>query len=224
MQLLNSTVGRKILMAVTGLILISFVIIHLLGNTSVFVGPDGINAYAVKLHSLGPVVWIFRLVMLAVFAIHILIGIQLTLENRAANPVPYAQKKTLRTTFAAETMIVSGFILFFFVVYHLLHFTVHVTNPEISVGMLPPDALGRPDVFTMVVASFQKGYISLIYVISMVLLFLHLSHGSQSFFQTFGLANDKTLAPIGLGSKAFSLVILLGYISIPVLIVIGLVK
>ncbi len=224
MQLFHSTVGRKILMAVTGLILISFVIIHLLGNTSVFVGPDGINAYAAKLHSLGPVVWLFRLVMLAVFGLHILIGIQLTLENRAANPVAYAQKKTLRTSFAAENMIVTGLLLAAFVVYHILHFTMHVTNPEISASVLPPDALGRPDVYTMVVASFQKGFISLIYVISMVLLFLHLSHGGQSFLQTFGLANDKTLPAIGTGSKAVSLVILLGYISIPVLIVIGLVK
>ena len=86
MPLLSNTVGRKLLMAATGLVMLLFVIVHLLGNSSIFVGPDGINAYAEKLHSLGALVWIFRAVMFAMLAIHVWFGIQLTLENRAANP------------------------------------------------------------------------------------------------------------------------------------------
>ncbi len=86
MQLTQSSVGRKIIMAVTGIVLVSFVCVHLLGNSSMFIGADAINAYAQKLHSLGPFVWVFRLVMLAAFAIHIVFGIQLTLENKAATP------------------------------------------------------------------------------------------------------------------------------------------
>nr|WP_318835931.1 succinate dehydrogenase cytochrome b subunit [Desulfuromonas versatilis] len=219
----QSSVGRKILMAVTGLVLLGFVIVHLLGNTSVFVGPDGINAYAEKLHSLGPVVYIFRLVMLAAFAIHIIYGIQLTLENRAASPAKYAIQKRQRATFASSTMIVSGLVLLAFVIYHLLHFTVQVTDPAIS-AKANLDALGRPDVYLMVVKGFQKIFVSLIYVVSMVFLFLHLSHGAQSFVQTFGLTNANTLPAVNVGGKALSAILLLGYIAIPLLIVIGFVK
>lgn len=221
MQMIRSSVGRKIVMAVTGLILISFVVVHLLGNSSIFVGPDGINSYAEHLHSLGPLVWVFRLVMLAVFGAHIIFGIQLTLENRTATPVAYAQKSRLKTTFAAETMIVTGLLLIAFVLYHLLHFTVRVTNPDISHLV---DAVGRPDVFAMVVGSFQHFFISLVYVAAMAMLFLHVSHGFQSFIQTLGLNNDKTLPVVGNVSKGVALVLLVGYISIPVLILVGLVK
>ena len=224
MQLIQSTVGRKILMAVTGAILIAFICVHLLGNSSVFLGPNGINAYAEHLHALGPLVWIFRLVMLTVFCIHIIFGILLTLENRAATPGNYAVKNLDRANFASETMIVSGLLLLTFVVYHILHFTMHVTNPEISVGHLPLDALGRPDVYTMVVLSFQKFVISLIYVVAMVFLFLHVSHGFQSFIQTFGLNNGASLDPVEKVSKGVALVLLFGYISIPILIITGIVK
>ncbi|MDY0269236.1 succinate dehydrogenase cytochrome b subunit [Trichloromonas sp.] len=224
MQFTQSTVGRKVLMAVTGFILISFVGVHLLGNSSVYWGADGINAYAKHLHDLGPLVWIFRLVMLTVFGLHIIFGIQLTLENRAANPENYAVKRLVRANFASETMIVSGLVILAFVVYHLLHFTIHVTNPEISASHLPVDAMSRPDVFSMVVLSFQKFLISLIYVAAMVFLFLHVSHGFQSFIQTFGLNNGPSLSVLEKVSKGVALVLLFGYISIPILIIFGIVK
>ena len=224
MQFLQSTVGRKILMAVTGFFLISFICVHLLGNSSVYWGANGINAYAEHLHALGPLVWIFRLVMLAIFGIHILIGIQLTLENRAATPGSYAVKKMARATFASETMIVSGLCLLAFLVYHILHFTMHVTNPEISASHLPADLVGRPDVLSMVVLSFQKFLISLIYVAAMVLLFLHVSHGFQSFIQTFGLNNGPSLPVVEKVGKGVALVLLFGYIAIPLLIIFGIVK
>jgi len=224
MQFTQSTVGRKILMAVTGLILISFICVHLLGNSSVYWGANGINAYAKHLHDLGPLVWVFRLVMLTVFGLHVIFGIQLTLENRAATPGTYAVKKMARATFASETMIVSGLVLLAFVVYHILHFTMHVTNPEISASHLPVDALSRPDVFSMVVLSFQKFIISLIYVAAMVFLFLHVSHGCQSFIQTFGFNNGSSLPVVEKVGKGVALVLLFGYISIPLLIIFGIVK
>jgi len=219
MQLIRSSVGRKILMAVTGLILILFLIVHLLGNSSIFIGPDGINAYAEHLHALGPLVWIFRLVMLSVFGLHILLGITLTLENRAATPQTYAVKKRLRTSFGAETMIYTGLLLLAFVVYHLLHFTIHAVGPGIT-----EDAMQRMDVFKMVVLSFTQFFTASLYVGAMVVLFLHLSHGVQSLFQTLGLSNEKLLPGYEKGGKGFSLVLLVGYISIPVSIILGLVK
>jgi succinate dehydrogenase / fumarate reductase cytochrome b subunit len=221
MQLTQSSVGRKIIMAVTGIVLVAFVCVHLLGNSSIFFGADAINAYAQKLHSLGPFVWVFRLVMLAAFAIHIVFGIQLTLENRAASPEANVQVKRLKTGFAAETMIVSGLVLLAFVVYHLLHFTVRVTNPEIYV---PLGTGGMVDVYFMMVKGFKSVLPVIIYLVGMAFLFLHVSHGFQSLFQTLGLSNDKSLPVMGTTSKLVGFVLLVGYISIPLLIVAGLFK
>jgi len=221
MQLTQSSVGRKIIMAVTGIVLVAFVCVHLLGNSSVFVGSHAINAYAQKLHSLGPFVWVFRLVMLAAFVIHIVFGIQLTLENRAATPERNVQVKRLKTGFAAEYMIVSGLILLAFVIYHLLHFTVRVTNPDIYV---PLGNHGMVDVYVMVVQGFKSAVAVIAYLVGMVFLFLHVSHGFQSLFQTLGLSNDTSLPVMGTISKLLGLVLLVGYISIPLLVVFGLIK
>ncbi len=221
MQLTQSSVGRKIIMAVTGIVLVAFVCVHLLGNSSVFVGANAINAYAEKLHSLGPFVWVFRLVMLAAFAIHIIFGIQLTLENRAATPERNVQIKRLKTGFGAETMIVSGLVLLAFVIYHLLHFTVRVTNPDIYV---PLGDQGMVDVYVMVVKGFKSALPVILYLVGMSFLFLHVSHGFQSLFQTLGLSNDKSLPVMETVSKLVGVVLLVGYISIPLLVVFGLIK
>jgi succinate dehydrogenase / fumarate reductase, cytochrome b subunit len=217
MQLFTSTVGRKVLMAITGQLMVLFVIVHLLGNSSIFI-PGGLNAYAEHLHALPPLVWAFRLFMLVFVLVHAFYGIKLTLENRAANPSDYAVKKNLRKNLASETMIGSGLLLVAFIVYHLLHFTVRVT-PDIVSNTLPE---GGFDVFTMVTSSFSHGIIALIYVAAMVVLFLHLSHGIQSFFQTMGWNSDKALPVIGKAGKTVAVVLLLGYASIPVFILTGI--
>ncbi len=221
MQLTQSSVGRKIIMAVTGIVLVGFVCVHLLGNSSMFVGADAINAYAQKLHSLGPFVWVFRLVMLVAFALHIAFGIQLTLENKAATPEANVQVKRLKTGFGTETMIVSGLVLLAFVIYHLLHFTVRVTNPEIYV---PLGDHGMVDVYFMVVNGFKSVLPVIIYLAGMLFLFLHVSHGFQSLFQTLGLSNDKSLPVTGMVSKLVGFVLLLGYVAIPLSIVFGCIK
>mgnify|MGYP000981555663 FL=1 len=221
MQLTQSSVGRKIIMAVTGIVLVGFVCVHLLGNSSMFVGADAINAYAQKLHSLGPFVWVFRLVMLVAFALHIAFGIQLTLENKAATPEANVQVKRLKSGFGAETMIVSGLVMLAFVIYHLLHFTVRVTNPEIYV---PLGDHGMVDVYFMVVNGFKSVLPVIIYLAGMLFLFLHVSHGFQSLFQTLGLSNDKSLPVTGMVSKLVGFVLLLWYIAIPLSIVFGCIK
>ncbi len=224
MNLFTSTVGRKILMAVTGLMLVGFITVHLLGNLSVFAGPDGINAYAKHLHDLGPLVWLFRLAMLGLFAVHITFGVQLYLENRAATPENYAIQKTLVTTFSAKTMVFTGLIILAFLLYHLLHFTVQVTNPEISAGHLPLDAAMRPDVFSMVVLSFQKVFISVVYIIAMVALFLHLSHGISSWVQTLGWSTGPSQDKVTYLGKLLAIVYGLAYIAIPLFILARIVK
>ena len=218
MQILTTSVGRKILMAITGQLMVLFVVVHLLGNSSIFIGPDGINAYAKHLHDLGPLVWVFRLVMLSLLTVHIIFGIQLTLENSAATPQAYAVKNQQKATFSSNNMIWTGLLLLAFICYHILQFTARVT-PDIVKGV---DALGRYDVFSMVVTSFQKGGIAFIYVASMVVLFLHLNHGIQSFFQTMGWNSDKTLPVISKLGKVVAVIFLVGYSSIPVFILTGI--
>ena len=220
MQLTQSSVGRKIIMAVTGIVLVAFVCVHLLGNSTLFFGADALNAYAQKLHSLGPFVWVFRLIMLAAFVIHIFFGIQLTLENKAATPESNVQVKRLKTGFSAETMVISGLLLLAFVIYHLLHFTVRVTNPEIYI---PLGDQGMVDVYVMVVKGFKSAVPVIIYLAAMVFLFMHVSHGFQSKFQTLGLSNDKSLPVVGTISKVVAAVLLLGYIAIPLSIVFGMI-
>ncbi len=223
MNLLTSTVGRKILMAATGLLLVCFITVHLLGNLSVFWGADAINAYAKHLHDLGPLVWIFRLVMLCLFAVHITFGIQLYLENKAANPENYAIQKTLVTTFSAKTMVFTGLIILAFLIYHLLHFTVQVTNPAISAQNLPL-VDGHLDVFSMVVLSFQKVFIAVIYIIAMIALFLHLSHGLQSWVQTLGWSTGPSQDKVTAIGKILAIVYGLVYIAIPLFILARIVK
>ncbi len=218
MRLFSTSIGRKAVVAVTGLFMLLFIVVHLLGNTTIFAGPDGINAYAEKLHGLGPFVWVSRIFMGAMLCLHAIFAILLTLENRAANPGKYAVKKMLKATFAGETMIWTGLLLLAFIVYHLLQFTARVT-PDLVLGT---DAKNRFDVFTMVFSSFRITPIALIYVAAMVALFLHLSHGIQSIFQTIGLNNDKTLPQFGALGKLLSALFLVGYSAIPVLILAGI--
>jgi succinate dehydrogenase / fumarate reductase, cytochrome b subunit len=220
MRILNSSVGRKILMSITGQLLIVFILIHLVGNSTIFFGPNGINAYAEHLHSLPPLVWAFRAFMLAAVAVHILYGVTLTLENKAANPGAYAVKRQLKASFASENMIWTGLLIACFIIYHLVQFTVHGT-PDVVVGL---DTANRPDVFRMVVTSFGNALISLVYMAAMVMLFLHLSHGIPSFLQTMGWNNEKTIPVFGTGGKVVSAVLMLAYISIPAAILVGLLK
>lgn len=218
MRLLSDSIGRKVVMAVTGLLMVLFVVGHLLGNLSIFAGANGINAYAAKLHEMAPVVWITRVVMLVAVVTHLAISIQITLENEAANPNKYAVDRSLRATFASKSMIWTGLLLGVFIVGHLLHFTVR-SLPGTVVGL---DAIGRFDVFAMVTDAFRKASVSILYVVAMVALFLHLSHGVQSLFQTLGLSNGKLQPAYGAGGKVLSTIFLFGYGAIPVAILIHL--
>ena len=213
--LINNMVGRKIIMAITGLAMSFYVVVHLLGNISLFSGPDGINAYAKMLHSLGPLLWVVRLIMAAALGLHMFFGIQLTLENRTSKTMKYAINKHISATVAGKNMIWTGLLISLYLGYHLLHFTVQVISPEFSASR-NLDALGRPDVFSMVVYNFQNSVVSVIYIVAMAAIGLHLSHGLQSMFQTFGLNNERTLpAMVRIGTAA-ALVLFLGYIAIPV--------
>jgi succinate dehydrogenase / fumarate reductase cytochrome b subunit len=221
MEFLNTSIGRKIVMAVTGGSMILFTIIHLLGNSSIFVGPSGINSYAEHLHSMPlPIIVAFRAVMLVLFLVHIIYGIQLTLENLAGRTSAYALKANRKATFASENMIWTGLLLFAFIVYHLLHFTFRVT-PGLT---LTNDVTGHFNVFAMVASSFTSFAGAGIYVVFVAVLFMHLYHGIQSFFQTIGQANDSTLPPIMTAGRFVALVLFLGFASIPLSLLLGIIK
>lgn len=221
MEFLSTSIGRKIVMAVTGCCMVLFAIVHLLGNSSIFAGADGINAYAQHLHSMPlPIIMGFRLVLLAIFVVHVIYGIQLTIENRSATTHNYAVKATRKATFASENMIWTGLLLFAFIVYHLLHFTLRVT-PGLT---LCTDASGHFNVFAMVVSSFSTFAGTGIYAAAMVVLFLHLFHGIQSFFQTMGWSNDRTQPAIIKFGSLVALVVFLGFVAIPLSIFFGILK
>jgi succinate dehydrogenase / fumarate reductase cytochrome b subunit len=191
-----------------------------MGNSTIFIGPSALNSYAEHLHSLGPLVWIFRIFMFLMLVVHLYFGITLTLENNAANPSKYAKSSKLRATFASQTMIWTGLLILAFLVYHLLQFTFRVT-PDI----VPAAVANRPgDVYGMVLGSFQIFTIALVYVAAMVTLFFHLSHGIQSLFQTVGCSNDNTLPKVTMVGKLISVLFLVGYSAIPVFILAGILK
>jgi len=217
---LKSSVGKKILMAVTGVIMVLFVVVHVLGNFTIFF--RWINNYAEHLHALPALIWAFRLFMLAVLSLHIYLGINLTLENLGTRPQAYAVKTSQRTTFAAKYMIWTGGVVAAFIIYHLLHFTVQVIYPELG-ARATLDAAGRPDVFRMVVLNFQSFFVSAIYVTAMVALLLHLIHGIQSAVQTFGLNDDQSLPIMRKSSSVAAVILFLGYVSVPILILVRIV-
>ena len=221
MTLFNNMVGRKIIISITGLAMSFYVAMHLLGNISFFSGPDGINAYAKLLHSLGPLLWAVRLIMLGALCLHMVFAIQLTLENRSSRDQKYAVSRHLSTTVAGRSMIWTGLIIALYLGYHLLHFTVQIISPEYSAAR-NLDALGRPDVFSMVVNNFRSSVVSIIYVAAMAAVGLHLSHGLQSLVQTVGLNNEKTLPVMVKIGAAAALVLFLGYAAVPAGIISGL--
>jgi succinate dehydrogenase / fumarate reductase cytochrome b subunit len=218
----RSSVGRKMIVAATGVVLILFVIGHLLGNLQIFLGPDWINGYAKHLRDLGPILWAIRAFLIIVVVAHIYYTIRLAIENRRARPERYRRKDIVKATLASRTMVMSGLIILAFVIYHLLQFTVRVTDPRFDA--LPKDPLGHYDVYSMMILGFQSPLISGFYILGMFLLAMHLSHGSSSFFQSLGW-NDQKLAPrFALAGRIFAWCLFLGYSSIPVAVLLGWVK
>jgi len=225
MYLFTNMVGRKMVMSISGLAMVLFVILHLLGNTSIFAGPDGINAYAMMLRGLTPFLWIMRLVMFTAVCLHAFFGVRLSLENHYARPEAYAVKKNIRSTFTGRNMIWTGAFIASYLVFHLLHFTLHVISPGLSAGGHGHmDELGRPDVYLMVVSSFRHFTVSVIYISAMAALALHLYHGIQSLFQTLGLNTEKTLHFFVRAGAVAAIILSLGFISIPLGIFAGIVR
>lgn len=215
MRFWRSTVGKKIVMAVTGLIMIGFVIGHLAGNLLFFAGRDRINAYSAFLHSTGEVLWGVRLVLLVSVILHITAAVQLTAIDRAARPVGYAKHQYEAATWASRSIRWGGVLLLVFIVYHLLHMTTGTVHPSFTPG----------DVYHNLITGLSVWYVAAFYVIAMVALGLHLYHGTWSSIRTLGVEQPAT-DPIRRRRAIwiFAIVMALGFASIPLAIVLGVVR
>lgn len=199
-------------MALTGLVLVGFVLGHMSGNLLYFRGPEALDAYAKWLHDLGPLLWVARIVLLVSVAIHLWVGISLAAENRAARAGGPEVAATRRASLASRTMPYTGIVILGFIVFHLLHFTLRKVA-------LAPEVVARADqggVHQMLVEGFASVPVSAFYIVAMALLCLHLSHGVSSMFQTLGLRNERWRGPLDLAAAAYGWVIFLGFASIPV--------
>ena len=205
-------------MAISGLLLLGFVIAHLLGNLLIYAGPDALNHYAKKLRDLGPLLWLLRGGLLVALLVHVWTSLLVARENAAARPIRYRVQRSLATTPAARTMLLSGLLVAAYLIYHLLHFTFRRAHPQLTSAT---DAFGHPDVYRMVVASFQQWPIALAYLAGMALVCLHLSHGVGSAMQTLGVTSERTLPAVAWASRLLALVMFLGYVSIPVAVLLG---
>ncbi len=222
---LSSTIGAKALMAVTGVLLMGFVLAHMIGNLQIFSEPEKINAYAHFLQSLGPALWIARFGLLALVVAHVWAAIKVTRANRAARPMAYAhQKKNLATSYAARTMIVTGLIVLLFIIYHILHFTAGVVDLAGSCDLPPAalkDATQVNDVYTMVIKGFQHPPTAIIYIVANLLLAFHLAHGAASMLQTLGLRGKENAKLVKTFGIAFGLLIAAGNVSMPLAVLLG---
>lgn len=214
-----SSIGKKILVALTGLILFGFVVGHMIGNLLIFVGKDAINEYGHMLQTAlhGGGVWIARFGLLAAVVIHILATVSLTRANRAARTAAYAQHKAQVSSASSRIMIWSGLTILAFIVYHLLHFTVRVGN-DYATYKTTLEGHTVHDVYRMVIAGFSWFPAVLFYIIAMALLTSHLSHGFSSLFQTLGIATDKSEPLFKKLGYLFAGLILIGNCSIPIAI------
>src|SRR5689334_445544 len=217
----DAPIGKKAVMAVTGVILFGYVIAHLIGNLQIFSpNVDQINHYAAFLHnpSNAAALWIARLVLLAAVILHITAAVQLWGQARAARPVSYAKKDDAGTSYASRTMRWSGSIVAAFVIFHVLHLTVGAVVPIQEIGP------NEPNVRANVIAGFQNPAIAGFYILAMILLCMHLYHGLWSMFQSLGFSHPRYTPKLKTGAALFAILIAIGNCSIPIAVLAGLVK
>jgi succinate dehydrogenase / fumarate reductase, cytochrome b subunit len=211
-----STVGKKIVMAVSGLIMVGFIILHMAGNLQLFEGADRLNTYSAFLHGpAGEALWLVRAILIVALIAHVVSAYQLTVIDRAARPVPYVKHELQAATVASRTMRVGGVLLLIFIVLHILHFTTRT---------LQPAALAEGDVYGNVIASFRIWWVTLLYVLAMIVLAYHLYHGLWSSARSLGVERgrlDPFRRPVAI---TLAIVIWAGFTIVPVAVYFHLVS
>jgi succinate dehydrogenase / fumarate reductase cytochrome b subunit len=217
----DAPIGKKAVMAVTGAMLVGYVVAHMLGNLQIYsANRDQINAYAAFLHNPNNAValWGARTVLLAAVILHIIAAVQLWLQNRAARPVGYFKKDDVPSSYAARTMIWSGPIVAAFVIFHVLHLTMGAVLPLHDVGGNPI----TPDVRYNVISGFQNYAVSGFYIFAMILLCMHLYHGMWSMCQSLGISHPRYTRKLKWASAILAILIAIGNCSIPIAVMTGL--
>ena len=205
----TSSISKKIIMALTGFVMIGFLVTHLAGNMLLFVGAEAYNLYAHKLIS-NPLIYLAEGFLLAVFLYHVIMAIKLTLKNRQARPTAYAMKVSLgKRTFASSTMMWSGTIILIFLILHLLSF-------KFGEDVAPPSSEGVRDLYSLVVAKFHNPFFSVFYLICIVILGCHLSHALQSLVRTLGLSHPTYLGYVKVISYIVAIFFTVGYSIFPI--------
>ncbi|MFY9723987.1 MAG: succinate dehydrogenase cytochrome b subunit [Bryobacteraceae bacterium] len=215
----EAPIGKKAVMAITGVMLVGYVFAHLLGNLQIYSSdPEQINRYAAFLHnpSNAAALWAARSVLLVAVVLHIIAAVQLWLQNRAARPVGYLKKADVPTSYAARTMIWSGPIVGVFVIFHVLHLTVGAVVPLRELGP------NMPDVRYNVINGFSNPWISGFYILAMILLCLHLYHGMWSMFQSLGISHPRYTLVIKKAAAVLAILVAVGNCSIPIAVLTGL--
>ena len=221
---IKSSIGAKHLMAISGLMLIGFVLIHMLGNLQMFSGQAAVNAYAVQLKSLGGLLWIARGGLILAVLVHIISAVRLVMMNSAARPVKYKMVKSDKSSFASRTMKWGGIIVVLFIAFHLIQLTLGGGGGEFAENYNRLDEFGRHDVYNMTVLGFQNVIVSSAYIVAMLALCLHLSHGVTSLFQSLGLNHPKYNGMIKMAGPAIATLVLIGNCSMPIAVLAGWVK
>jgi len=231
---LGSTISLKIVMAVTGVLLAGFVLIHMTGHLQMFIGRDAYNEYGEFMQSLGPLLWVARLGLLTVLAAHVGAMATLLMRNQSARPERYAGLRQQRTSLAAMYMTELGIVLLVFIVYHLLHFTIAPIggfSVHHEFGGVDYYALqqvteegSRRDLYSHFVISFQQPAILLTYVLATLALAGHLAHGVTSACKTVGLAIGRWKIPFELLGPAFAVFIGLGFLAPPLAVFVGIIQ
>lgn len=226
-RFVTSSIGRKIIVALTGACLLIFLLGHLAGNLLMYADPIAINTYAHSLHLSPLALWAVRLGLLAVFVIHILLTIQLKLENAGARD-NYKFSNTITATWSSRYMVYSGLTVLAFLIYHLLQYTVRVGLDPVDFQYVfqagTYEGINTFNVHKMIVAGFSHEYVTAIYLIAVIMLFTHLRHGVLSIFQTVGLNTRKTRPWYNLLAIGYATLVCVGFASIPVAVQLGIIK
>jgi succinate dehydrogenase / fumarate reductase cytochrome b subunit len=217
----NSSIGMKMIMGLTGLALVLFTIVHMLGNLQLFLGPHALNRYASFLQNLGELLWLMRGGLLILFVLHVICAIRVTYLNRVARPVRYRRAAQVQLGLAPRTLIYTGVLVFIFLGYHLAHFTLGATDPSFKELH---DSLGRHDVHSMVAKGFGDPRAAWSYMIAMILLGYHLSHGIPNLFQSVGWNHPKYQPVLKRWGAILAILIVIGNISMPLAVQLGLVR
>jgi succinate dehydrogenase / fumarate reductase cytochrome b subunit len=224
LTLYRSTIGKKVIMAVTGLMLVGFVIAHMAGNLQMFIGPAKMNGYAAFLKSTGELLWVARLGLLAATILHVLMAWQLSRIKANARPVDYTRRDPQVSTVASRTMRWGGVLLLVFIVFHILHMTTGTVFPMASHPDAMYPAFSETNVYGNVISAFRNPLVSAFYVVAMLFLMLHLFHGAWSSVRTLGLTKPSRHPLHRPVATVVALVVWFGFTAIPVAVLLGAIR